>query len=191
MGKMTYKEWENRYLAEEGSNYDRDFRFKFVNDYLLDPNLAKVARSHNVPYQTAVTWKSKEWWHSMAEEILQNHKDDVLSRQRRIIEKTYGEIEDRLENGDEMFDKEVGHVRVKVKANHLATIADTTLKANQLLSGKATQISHVTIEGLADKLRDITLKAQEKDITPKSDILTVDFIETSESLEPPQNQQES
>lgn len=188
MGKMTYKEWENRYLAEEGSSYDRDFRFKFVNDYLLDPNLAKIARVHNVPYQTAVTWKAKEWWHTMAEEILQNHKDDVLARQRRIIEKTYGEIEDRLENGDEMFDKEVGHVRVKVKANHLATIADTTLKANQLLQGKATQINHVTIESLADKLRDITNKASIKDITPQPELLDVEF---NESPTNPQNQQES
>ena len=58
------------------------------------------------------------------------------------------------------------HVRVKVKANHLATIADTTLKANQLLQGKATQISHVTIESLADKLRTITQEAI--DITPEA-----------------------
>lgn len=188
MGKMTYKEWENRYLSEEGSSYDREFRYQFVSDYLLNPNLTRIAEKHKVPYATAMSWKSKEWWHTMSEEILQNHKEDVLSRQRRIIEKTYNEIEDRLDNGDEMYDKEVGHVRVKVKANHLASIADTTLKANQLLQGKATQISHVTIESLADKLRDITAQATIKDITPKPDVLDVNPIER---LEPPQNQQES
>ena len=46
----------------------------------------------------------------------------------------------------------------------MATIADVTLKANQLLQGKATQITHVTIDSLADKLRTITQDAI--DITP-------------------------
>ena len=56
---------------------------------------------------------------------------------------------------------------MKVKANHLATIADTTLKANQLLQGKATSINHVTIESLADKLRTITQEAIE--VNPQSE----------------------
>jgi hypothetical protein len=72
-------------------------------------------------------------------------------------------------------------VRVKVKANHLATIADTTLKANQLLQGKATQISHVTIESLADKLRTITQEAI--DVTPSEAIpsQTIPQVEQSHS----------
>ena len=103
----------------------------------------------------------------MAEEILANHKEDLLAKQRAILEKTYQELGDRLEKGDEQYIPNEGHVRVKVRANHLATIADTTLKANQLLQGKATQISHVTIESLADKLRTITDQALITDITPK------------------------
>ena len=62
---------------------------------------------------------------------------------------------------------------MKVRANHLATIADTTLKANQLLQGKATQISHITIESLADKLRTITQQAIE--VNPPSQ--TIELIE--------------
>ena len=100
----------------------------------------------------------------MVEEILLNYKDELLAKQRQIINKTYDEIGERLENGDESYIPNEGHVRTKVKANHLATIADVTLKANQLLQGKATSISHVTIESLADKLRTITQEAI--DITP-------------------------
>lgn len=178
---MTYDEWENRYLREEGSSYDRDFRYQFVSDYLLNPNLVKICEKHKVPYATATSWKSKNWWYDFCEEILQNHKDELLAKQRKILEKTYNELGDRLENGDEFFYPEAGHVRVKVKANHLATIADTTLKANQLLQGKATQISHVTIESLADKLRTITQEAI--DITPTSvnPSQTIEQIEQSHS----------
>ena len=163
---MTYDQWESRYMTEESSNYDRDFRFKFISDYLLNPNLAAICRTHNVPYDTALSWKKKNWWYDMAEDLLQNHKDDLLAKQRQILEKTYLELGDRLENGDEQYVPNEGHVRVKVRANHLATIADTTLKANQLLQGKATQISHVTIESLADKLRTITQEAI--DISPQT-----------------------
>ena len=163
---MTYDQWESRYMTEESSNYDRDFRFKFISDYLLNPNLAAICRTHNVPYDTALSWKKKNWWYDMAEDLLQNHKDDLLAKQRQILEKTYLELGDRLENGDEQYVPNEGHVRVKVKANHLATIADTTLKANQLLQGKATQITHVTIESLADKLRTITQEAI--DIIPQT-----------------------
>ena len=163
---MTYDQWESRYMTEESSNYDRDFRFKFISDYLLNPNLAAICRTHNVPYDTALSWKKKNWWYDMAEDLLQNHKDDLLAKQRQILEKTYLELGDRLENGDEQYVPNEGHVRVKVKANHLATIADTTLKANQLLQGKATQITHVTIESLADKLRTITQEAI--DISPQT-----------------------
>ena len=161
---MTYDQWESRYLEEEGSNYSQEKRLAFVNDYLLDPNLAAVCRKHDVPYQTAFQWKSKSWWHNMVEEILLNYKDELLAKQRQIINRTYDEIGERLENGDESYIPNEGHVRTKVKANHLATIADVTLKANQLLQGKATSISHVTIESLADKLRTITQEAI--DITP-------------------------
>lgn len=164
MSKMTYDQWEARYLEEEGSNYSQEKRLAFVNDYLLDPNLAAVCRKHEVPYQTAFQWKTKSWWHNMVEEILLNYKDELLAKQRQIINKTYDEIGERLENGDESYIPNEGHVRTKVKANHLATIADVTLKANQLLQGKATSISHVTIESLADKLRTITQEAI--DITP-------------------------
>jgi hypothetical protein len=166
MSKMTYDQWEARYLNEEGSNYDREFRLKFISDYLLNPNLAAICRTHNVPYDTALSWKKKNWWYEMAEDILQNHKEELLAKQRAILERTYDELGDRLINGDEQYIPNEGHVRVKVRANHLATIADTTLKANQLLQGKATQITHVTIESLADKLRTITQEAI--DITPES-----------------------
>jgi transposase-like protein len=164
MTKMTYEKWESRYLNEEGSNYDREFRLQFVGDYLLNPNLAAICRKHEVPYDTALSWKKKNWWFEMAEDILQNHKEELLAKQRAILEKTYDELGERLENGDETYIPNEGHVRTKVKANHLATIADVTLKANQLLQGKATQITHVTIESLADKLRTITQEAI--DITP-------------------------
>ena len=163
---MTYEQWQSRYLTEESSNYDRDFRFKFLSDYLLNPNLAAICRTHNVPYDTALSWKKRDWWHDMAEEILANHKEELLAKQRAILERTYDELGDRLVNGDEQYVPNEGHVRVKVRANHLATIADTTLKANQLLQGKATQITHVTIESLADKLRTITQEAI--DISPQT-----------------------
>lgn len=175
---MTYEEWENRYLREEGSTYDRDFRYQFVSDYLLNPNLVKICEKHNVPYATATSWKSKNWWFDFCEEILLNHKEDLLAKQRKIIEKTYDELGDRLNNGDEFYYPESGHVRVKVKANHLATVADSVLKANQLLQGKATQINHVTIDSLADKLRTITQQAI--DVTP---IQAIEQIEQSHSEE--------
>jgi transposase-like protein len=148
-------------MNEEGSNYDREFRVQFISDYLLNPNLAAICRKHDVPYATAMSWKSKTWWYEISEDILQNHKEELLAKQRAILERTYDELGDRLVNGDEQYIPNEGHVRVKVRANHLATIADTTLKANQLLQGKATQINHVTIESLADKLRTITQQAIE------------------------------
>ena len=176
---MTPEQWEARYLNEEGSNYSQEKRLEFVKDYLLDPNLAAVCRKHEVPYQTAFQWKNKSWWHNMVEEILLNYKDELLAKQRQIINKTYDEIGERLQNGDESYIPNEGHVRTKVKANHLATIADVTLKANQLLQGKATSISHVTIESLADKLRTITQEAI--DITPNevSPFQTIQQIEQS------------
>ena len=177
MTRMTFEEWENRYNSEESSAYDREFRVQFISDYLLNPNLAAIARKHDVPYATAMSWKQKEWWHSISEDILQNHKEELLAKQRAILERTYDELGDRLENGDEFFYPDSGHVRVKVKANHLATIADTTLKANQLLQGKATQISHVTIESLADKLRTITQEAIE--VTPSQTIQQIEQIPPS------------
>ena len=175
MTKMTFEEWQSRYMNEEGSNYDREFRIQFISDYLLNPNLAAICRKHNVPYATAISWKTKNWWYDISEDILQNHKEELLAKQRKILERTYDELGDRLENGDEQYIPNEGHVRVKVRANHLATIADTTLKANQLLQGKATQITHVTIESLADKLRTITQEAIE--VNPQS--RTIEQIEQS------------
>ena len=97
-------------------------------------------------------------------------------------------MNDRLSNGDEFYYPESGHVRIKVKANHLASIADSTLKANQLLRGRPTSNNLVTIENLADKLRGITEQAI-IDITPTPEQL--DHYQISEAQEYPQNPQES
>jgi len=172
--RMTYEQWKSKFLEEDiSSTYPREKRLQVISDYLLNPNLAEVSRKHDIPYVTLVTWKDTEWWISAAEEMLSNYQEELKAKQRKILERTYSELEDRLENGDEIFDKEAGLVRVKVKANHLATIADVTLKANQLLNNRPTQISNVNIDSLADKLRDITLNA--RDITPKTEALEVNY----------------
>ena len=175
---MTYEQWEAKFMPKDiSSTYPQEKRLQVISDYLLSGNLAEVGRKHNIPYVTLVTWKDTDWWISAAEEMLANHQEELKAKQRKILDRTYSELEDRLENGDEIFDKEHGHVRIKVRANHLATIADVTLKANQLLNNRATSISQVNIDSLADKLRDITLNA--KDITPKAEALEVKFKEIS------------
>ena len=172
--KMTYKEWEAKFMPKDiSSTYSQEKRLQVISDYLVCGNLAEVGRKHDIPYVTLVSWKDENWWISAAEDMLVNHKEELLAKQRKILDKTYSELEDRLENGDEIFDKEHGHVRIKVRANHLATIADVTLKANQLLNNRPTQISSVNIDSLADKLRDITLNA--KDVTPKPESIEVTF----------------
>jgi transposase-like protein len=183
--KMTYQEWQAKFMPKDvSSTYPQEKRLQVISDYLLSGNLAEVSRKHDIPYVTLVTWKDADWWVSAAEDMLQNYKEELKAKQRKILDRTYSELEDRLDNGDEIFDKEHGHVRIKVRANHLAAIADTTLKANQLLSNLPTQITNVNIDSLADKLRDITLKA--KDITPKPESLEVKFKEITSD----QNQEE-
>ena len=64
---------------------------------LLNPNLAAICRKHNVPYDTAIAWKTKNWWYDISEDILQNHKEELLAKQRAILERTYDELGDRLD----------------------------------------------------------------------------------------------
>jgi transposase-like protein len=182
MSKMTYEQWQSKYELQEGSTYSEEFRRQFITDYLNNPNLSATCRHHNVPYATAMSWQKKVWWQTIADEILGNFQEDLLAKQRKIIEKSYNEQMDRLENGDEFYYPESGHVRIKVKANHLAAIADSTLKANQLLQGRATSINHVTMDSLADKLRGITHQAI-IDITPKMEQIPSDLEDGQNQLE--------
>ncbi len=68
--------------------------------YLLTGNVTEVSLAMGIPRTTVQSWKSQEWWNDLIVAVRQEHNDELDARMTRIMDKTFAELEDRIEHGE-------------------------------------------------------------------------------------------
>jgi hypothetical protein len=84
-----------------------------VHTYLILGSLKLVSGALKIPFDTLKVWKASEWWKAMIEDLRVQEDLQLSSRLRKIVEKSYDAVEDRLENGDFVYNQKTGQLRRK------------------------------------------------------------------------------
>lgn len=84
-----------------------------VHTYLILGSLKLVSGALKIPFDTLKVWKASEWWKSMIEDLRVQEDLQLSSRLRKIVDKSYDVVEDRLENGDFVYNQKTGQLRRK------------------------------------------------------------------------------
>lgn len=87
-------------------------KIEAVTTYMILGSLKLVAGALKIPFDTLKTWKKTEWWKEIEQDLRIQEDLQVSQRLRKIVEKTFDVVEDRLEHGDFVMDNK-GNLRRK------------------------------------------------------------------------------
>lgn len=101
-----------------------------------------VAKALDIPQRTISDWMKTDWWQIYHQEMVRSSKDEGGAMFRRIMKKSASELEDRLEHGDLIVDREGNEVgRKPVGAKDLCVIMAIATDKDRVLRGEPTSIS--------------------------------------------------
>ena len=109
-------------------------KIEAVQSYLLLGNLALTSRILKIPEITLRVWKTTEWWKNVVDDIRQQESMEMSGRLKKIVDASLVAVEDRLLNGDMMYDNKTGQmVRKPVNMRDAHKVAVDLMDKRKLL----------------------------------------------------------
>lgn len=121
-----------KYLGRNG--YPEEIKMTVVQQWLALGNLKLVAANTEVPLATIKGWRGEPWWKDYEAELRAGRRFEVDKKLSKIIDRALDVIDDRLENGDFIFDQVKGEVvRRPVGIKDASTAATNLLQRQAVL----------------------------------------------------------
>lgn len=130
--------------------YSWSDKTKAVQLYMLNGNMKLVSELTNISYDTLCDWKKTEWWATVVEELRAAAKAKRGTKLSTIIDTSLELVQDRLENGDWIYDQKTGKLVRKP-----VSLKDVTQVTNNLMD------KQIKMEELADRLDNNKATVQE------------------------------
>lgn len=139
-------------------------QLKAAAAFMVSGSLEVVSSQLSIPLETLTQWVQTESWNNCVDMVKFRQGAKLDASLTSIIEKATDEIVDRLENGDEVLNRDGSMVRVKVKAKDAMNIAAMAIEKRQLIRGQPTNIRDIgtRVSALAEKMAQIG-RANKKD----------------------------
>jgi hypothetical protein len=106
--------------SKDKTHYSTKQRYEAVVLYRMLGNFALVSRNMGIPEQTIYNWGSTDWWKEMEEDIRKESNAKLSGNIQKIVNKAFKVVEDRLENGDWIYDQKQGQLKRKPVGAHTA-----------------------------------------------------------------------
>lgn len=119
--------------------------------FMLGGNLALVSRTLKIPYETLKIWKSSNWWKDLENDIRKEERLQLSSKLKKVIDKSWDVVADRLEHGDHVYNQKTGElIRKPMTGRDVGTVAKAATELREKLD---LQEAHtVAAEHITDKL---------------------------------------
>lgn len=98
----TMKRWSDRQKIEACTTY-----------FMLGGNLSLTSEKLKIPYDTLKTWKKADWWKELEDDIRREERLTLSTKLRNLMDASLVLVQDRLENGDWIYDQKEGELRRK------------------------------------------------------------------------------
>lgn len=121
-----------------------------------------ACRTTGLPYQTYVKWLHKEWYHECMELIKIEFDNQLDASLTSTTHTAISELNDRMENGDVVLDKEGNEQRKKMSGRDLGVTFATIFDRRQLLRNKPTSVSErkstsEVLDSIAERFEDLAV----------------------------------
>lgn len=94
-------------------HYSDSQKIEAVTTYLMVGSLPLVASLLKININTLKLWKKSEWWKDVELDLRTQQDLQLSKRLQGIVTRSLDAIEDRLDNGDFVYDQKTGKIRRK------------------------------------------------------------------------------
>jgi hypothetical protein len=143
---------------KEGLKYPAAQRVAAVQGWLVSGSFSEAERLSGVKSGQIRRWKfDSAWFPEVVKRLKAQQQDSVEAMLNGLVQKSLGQLHERLETGDEVLTKYGGTAYVKIKAKDLASIiAQAQIAKKNLTENQQDATKDVTtMQLLEDKLRQI------------------------------------
>lgn len=148
---QSHKSVARRNYGAEGFRWSDSQKLEAVTTYLMLGNLRLTAAVLKIPEETVRTWRKSTWWKDIEGELRIQDELQLSARLKKVMEKSLEAVDDRLDNGDYVYDQKTGQMRrkpVSMRDAHKVSM-DLIEKRNLLLNNNQPAPSD---EQMSDKL---------------------------------------
>jgi len=166
------------------AHYSDSQKMDLVKTYLVTGNLMTACATLNIPYITGKFWKKSEWWDKLTTDIKTEDSIHLSDKLKKIINKSLAITEDRLENGDYIYDSKIGElVKKPVSMKDAHKVSVDLIDRRILLENRP--VEQTTVESVAAKLDAIAEKfaliAKSKPVIKVTDVIEMVPNESNKS----------
>jgi len=146
-----------------GNKYSENQRYKVVALYKLLGSISLVSQNTGLSTSTIKSWKSQDWWKDAEYDISQEDNAKTNVSLHKIRDAAMGQVLDRIEKGDYMYDGKTGQIiRKPINANIVNKIMNDAVDKSLLIAKMNSQAKVIqTTDKLADRLLMIAEKFRE------------------------------
>jgi hypothetical protein len=130
-------------------------KLEAVTTYLMVGKWPIVSDATGVPIDTLKKWKQTDWWEDLEREVRRSSNIETSGKLKRIVDKAASVVEDRLENGDLVYNPSTNSfTRRPIGAKIASEILVKTIDRNVLLE-KLQEVPVLKEEAIMDRLKNI------------------------------------
>ena len=132
--------------------YREDQKINAVAEYLILGSIPEVSRKTGIALQTLRNWKQSDFWKQTAEELQKESNQKLQGKLSGVIDKGLEVIDDRLTNGDSVYNSKTGKiVKMPLKAKDANQITKDAIDKRIMLE-KVNKVEKQTDQGINERL---------------------------------------
>jgi hypothetical protein len=130
--------------------------------FAVTGNSRRCAEIAKLPEATIRSWKQTVWWAEAMSRVVAEKDEELTYELSNLVDKAVREVNDRLDNGNYVYDTKRGElIRKPVDAKELAIVTAIAIDKQQLLRGKPTSRTEAVsqserLNSLQDQFRKFT-----------------------------------
>jgi hypothetical protein len=145
---------------------------------MLGGNVIMTSVTSGIPEDTIYKWKATEWWNTMVNDLKQEERLVLSSKLKKVVDKSWDVVADRLEQGDWIYDQKKGEMRRKpVSLRDAANVAKEATNIREKLD--MAENFTVQADQIEDKLTKLAKAFSDlaKGIKPPEPAEDIEYVE--------------
>lgn len=173
-----------RPISAKGKNWSDGQKLEAVQTYLMLGSVRTTAAVLNIPEITVKVWRTKSWWKDLEAELKLQDKLQLGTRLKKIAERSLEVVEDRLQNGNYIFDQKTGElVRVPVNLKDAHKVGVDSMNQREILErGQADNLNEGQIDNKLAELATKFAAMVNKKIDDKRTVEMAEVIEDNDAV---------
>lgn len=168
------------------THYTDKEKLNAVCTYAVTGNSRRCAEIVKIPEGTIRAWKDTQWWSEAMSRVVAEKDESLTFELAALVDKAVKEVNDRLDNGNYIYDTKRGEMKRKpIDAKELAIVTAIAIDKQQLLRGKPTNRTESIsqserLKDLQDQFRQFT---KAKTIDQEVEIVEAEIVEEEDDEE--------